>query len=595
MNYLYSGELARTTSKHKLNRSSNRSHSILTIYIQQRARSGVSERIVCSKLNLVDLAGSERLKKTMDDADGNFVLDETTKKESMYINQSLTYLEQCVVALSKKNPGHVPYRQTKLTNVLKDSIGGNCNTLMFANMWGESAHLEETISTLRLAARMMRVQNETKQNETFDDAMLVKKLTKEVKELKQELLMHDAMVERSGVSYDEYTPEQKLDMLSNIEKFLLAESGSDEEYEAISFSSVRQMRELLFQFKKIAIEKDMSIKRAATAAAAGIQNMMAGTGAIGDEAKSFGGVEFGDAKDAVGDLLDGDGFALGKAGAESRPNTIDAVGGSPTRDTGGYEGEMSQSQSMENMTLTDEAQSKTFAGTNSSMQMASETYYGGDVKGQVPEDKEEAFAMYKRTKGKHANSDMLSLKADIKQIKSKSRVLSNECNEYKEDIDDFCQKIQKKKDKRMQQMQPGGYGDDVDVVDQEEFDLMKKQREAKKAYKNRMSALADLRNKSSTMQSQVDDMKFSLLEQFDRWHGIAIGSLVDDGGGGGGMEGGEVMDDAEMFEKMELERIAANDPDSIAFFQAQKTRRANQTQNSLTIRQMGKNKRSVGV
>ena len=137
LNYLYSGELARTTSQHKLNKRSNRSHSIFTIFLQQRARSGVSERIVCSKLNLVDLAGSERLKKTMDDADDLVKIDATTKKESMYINQSLTYLEQCVVALSKKNPGHVPYRQTRLTNVLKDAIGGNCNTLMFANIYGE--------------------------------------------------------------------------------------------------------------------------------------------------------------------------------------------------------------------------------------------------------------------------------------------------------------------------------------------------------------------------------------------------------------------------------------------------------------------------
>ena len=137
LNHLYSGELARTTSQHKLNRKSNRSHCIFTIYIQQRARSGVSERIIASKLNLVDLAGSERLKKTMDDSDG-VSIDITTKKESMYINQSLTYLEQCVVALSKKGGNnYVPYRQTKLTNVLKDSIGGNCNTLMIANMWGE--------------------------------------------------------------------------------------------------------------------------------------------------------------------------------------------------------------------------------------------------------------------------------------------------------------------------------------------------------------------------------------------------------------------------------------------------------------------------
>ena len=63
LNLLFSGELSRTTAPHKLNKRSNRSHSIFTIYIQQRSRSGVSERVITSKLNLVDLAGSERLKK----------------------------------------------------------------------------------------------------------------------------------------------------------------------------------------------------------------------------------------------------------------------------------------------------------------------------------------------------------------------------------------------------------------------------------------------------------------------------------------------------------------------------------------------------
>ena len=128
LNLLYSGQLARTTAQHKLNRTSNRSHSIFTIVIQQQSRSGVSERVVTSKLNLVDLAGSERLKKTMESSDGASVpIDATLKKESMYINQSLTYLEQCVVALGRRGGGHVAYRQTKLTNVLKDSLGGRCS------------------------------------------------------------------------------------------------------------------------------------------------------------------------------------------------------------------------------------------------------------------------------------------------------------------------------------------------------------------------------------------------------------------------------------------------------------------------------------
>ena len=89
LNLLFSGELGRTTAQHKLNRQSNRSHSVFTVYVQQQARSGVSERVISSKLNLVDLAGSERLKKTME-MDSGAPLDETLKKESMYINQSLT-------------------------------------------------------------------------------------------------------------------------------------------------------------------------------------------------------------------------------------------------------------------------------------------------------------------------------------------------------------------------------------------------------------------------------------------------------------------------------------------------------------------------
>ncbi|CAN0002700.1 unnamed protein product [Ectocarpus sp. 13 AM-2016] len=163
LNLLYGGELMRTTAQHNLNKKSNRSHSIFTVYVTQRAKSGVSEKVVSSKLNLVDLAGSERLKKALDQErlEGRTVSDETIKKESMYINQSLSYLEQCVVALSRRNAGHVPYRQSKLTNVLKDSLGGNCNTLLLACIWGEAQHLEETMSTLRLASRMMRVQNET--------------------------------------------------------------------------------------------------------------------------------------------------------------------------------------------------------------------------------------------------------------------------------------------------------------------------------------------------------------------------------------------------------------------------------------------------
>lgn len=151
---LMRGDTNRTTAEHLLNKNSNRSHCIFTVNIRQSSRL-TQGTVLKSKLNLVDLAGSERLKKTLmyeeenekkssgRGSGGTYAVDETTKKESMYINKSLTYLEQCVVALSTRNRSHVPYRQTKLTNVLKDSLGGNCNTLMLACIWGEGKHLEE--------------------------------------------------------------------------------------------------------------------------------------------------------------------------------------------------------------------------------------------------------------------------------------------------------------------------------------------------------------------------------------------------------------------------------------------------------------------
>ena len=82
----------------------------------------------------------------------------------MYINKSLTFLEQVVVALGDRRRDHVPYRQSRLTHMLKDSLGGGCHTLLIANMWGEAAQLEETISTLRFASRMLCISSEPVQN-----------------------------------------------------------------------------------------------------------------------------------------------------------------------------------------------------------------------------------------------------------------------------------------------------------------------------------------------------------------------------------------------------------------------------------------------
>lgn len=156
LNCLFEGELSRTVAAHQLNTRSSRSHTVYTLHIETRSRVESTDKVINSKLHMVDLAGSERCKKT-----GSSGL---TLKEATFINKSLSFLEQVVIALSSSVRDHIPYRQSKLTNLLRDSLGGNCKTVMVANIWPESSHLEETVGTLKFATRMMRVSNDATVN-----------------------------------------------------------------------------------------------------------------------------------------------------------------------------------------------------------------------------------------------------------------------------------------------------------------------------------------------------------------------------------------------------------------------------------------------
>lgn len=120
--------------------------------------------------------------------------------EAQYINKSLTFLEQVVQSLGRRD-NHVPYRQTKLTSVLRDSLGGNCRTLMFANVWKDDQFAEESISTLRFATRVRLLQTEPIVNESSDPEFLIRKYQRQVRELKQELAMRDSLAGRSFVNY----------------------------------------------------------------------------------------------------------------------------------------------------------------------------------------------------------------------------------------------------------------------------------------------------------------------------------------------------------------------------------------------------------
>ena len=147
-----------------MNAESSRSHSIFTIYVETSQMREGQETFKAGKLNLVDLAGSERQSKTK--ATGQRLL------EAQKINLSLTALGNVISALVDGKSSHIPYRDSKLTRLLQDSLGGNTKTIMIANCSPASFNYDETLGTLRYANRAKQIKNQPKINEDPKDALL---------------------------------------------------------------------------------------------------------------------------------------------------------------------------------------------------------------------------------------------------------------------------------------------------------------------------------------------------------------------------------------------------------------------------------------
>lgn len=148
--YVSTGAKTASTSSLFISQDSSRSHSIFTISIEVSKGSGETSGIHVGKLNLVDLAGSERQGKTGATRD--------RLKESTKINLSLSALGNVISSLADGKSQHIPYRNSTLTRLLQDSLGGNTKTVMVANIGPADWNYEETLSTLRYAnRRAMRI------------------------------------------------------------------------------------------------------------------------------------------------------------------------------------------------------------------------------------------------------------------------------------------------------------------------------------------------------------------------------------------------------------------------------------------------------
>merc|ERR1719419_1461197 len=161
----------RSKSETNLNASSSRSHMICQVQLKISKRDGTQ---TVSKLNIVDLAGSEKISKTQ--------VKGSALNEAKSINASLTTL-RCVIDGLAKGKKHIPFRDSKLSMILKDSLGGNTKTTLLINVSPHKWNLEETMHSLVFGTRAKFIENKVKANVHHDENALLGKITQQGKEI----------------------------------------------------------------------------------------------------------------------------------------------------------------------------------------------------------------------------------------------------------------------------------------------------------------------------------------------------------------------------------------------------------------------------
>ncbi|PWA73788.1 kinesin motor domain-containing protein [Artemisia annua] len=229
---LEKGSARKHTAETLINTQSNRSHSLFTITIQIKEHSSDGVEVTkCGKLNLVDLAGSENILRSG--------AREERAREAGEINKSLLTLGRVINALVEHS-GHVPYRDSKLTRLLRDSLGGKTKTCIIATVSPSINSLEETQSTLDYAYRAKSIKNRPEVNHKVTKSVAVKDLYTEIDSLKQEL---HATREKNGI----YIPN---------DRYISEEAAKKEMTEKLELKSkeLMDLQELLFRQQKLTSE-----------------------------------------------------------------------------------------------------------------------------------------------------------------------------------------------------------------------------------------------------------------------------------------------------------------------------------------------------
>ncbi|XP_067655399.1 kinesin-like protein KIF27 [Haliotis asinina] len=274
MSLLESGSAARHTGSTQMNEHSSRSHSIFTIVISQkwceddvlasrrsRHASDSSDILdddtsmshtMAGKFHFVDLAGSERAHRTGNVGD--------RFKESIHINTGLLSLGNVISALGdpKKKSTHIPYRESKITRLLKDSLGGNAQTLMICCISPASANFDESLNALKYANRARNIRNKPIVNRDIQ-SIRFEEMQSEIKALREELVRQRTSVVSAGRDQSMERMQQDADIIQELEEKVVRLQTECSHYRMVSEEAYKQLidikeREILSKSQDIRLK-----------------------------------------------------------------------------------------------------------------------------------------------------------------------------------------------------------------------------------------------------------------------------------------------------------------------------------------------------
>ncbi|XP_067294610.1 kinesin-like protein KIF9 isoform X2 [Pseudorasbora parva] len=491
LNLLFEGEMNRIIGEHALNKHSSRSHCIFTIHIESRSRTLSDAKYITSKLNLVDLAGSERLGKTGSEGQ--------VQTEAMYINKSLSFLEQVILALADSRREHVPFRQSKLTHALKDSLGGNCNTVLVANIYGEGAQIEETLSTLRFATRMKCVKTKPLINEYVDPVLQVQRLEKEIQFLKEELSMCNKATNLVGLSNEILSETQVEEVRSQVQRYL---SGSLAE---IPIISITQIQQVCAHFKKVVLEQQTKLQEQLCPRNARVEKPSAVAEVQGTVC-------------TVGEV-ESCGYGLGLAKSSQRHQP--AVSPKPSKarkdkQSSRKEGAVSQ-WPVENTTVQAvqplNMSESDMTTQEPQQQDPEEQHHRTDS----PPPKAEAFEDFKAERGSEINRILKENKAVLLDRTSQLRTLTDVINVTKRNLDNITSELRQFRERRQSQGQFVS-AEGEPVLEEAELSLVMQLKELKDRYRQAYEDFRCTKTEVSYCQHLVNQCRARLLTEFESWY-----------------------------------------------------------------------------